>query len=252
MDVVVGMGEVGKPLLSSISCSAMVSGIDMRPELCVKSEFQETVEIMHVCFPYSVSFTQETKRYCEEHKPKLIAIHSTVKPHTTEQLQSIVEIPVIYSPIRGVHARMIDDLKRYVKYYALYPHPESEAASKLFRERFHGIGIKTKEFSSPLCLEFAKVLVDTTYYAWLIVYSQITNEICAKEGLNYDELWEFAQEIHQFLGNRPKMYPGVIGGHCLIPNLRLIDDPRLKFIAEQNSNYEKFIISLNSHAQKLE
>ena len=34
-------------------------------------------------------------------------------------------------------------------------------------------------------------------------------------------MWTFSEEIHKFLGNRPKMYPGIIGGHCVIPNLQL-------------------------------
>jgi len=31
-------------------------------------------------------------------------------------------------------------------------------------------------------------------------------------------MWSFADEIHKFLGNRPKMFPGFIGGHCLDGN----------------------------------
>ena len=36
-------------------------------------------------------------------------------------------------------------------------------------------------------------------------------------------MWKFADEIHENLGNRPKMFPGIIGGHCVIPNLNLIE-----------------------------
>ena len=37
-------------------------------------------------------------------------------------------------------------------------------------------------------------------------------------------MWTFSDEIHKILGNRPKMYPGHIGGHCVIPNLELINN----------------------------
>ena len=46
-----------------------------------------------------------------------------------------------------------------------------------------------------------------------------------------------ADEIHQYLGNRPKMYPGIIGGHCVIPNLDLMQNQTLDFIKKLNKKY---------------
>ena len=51
--------------------------------------------------------------------PKGIVIHSTIKPGTTEKLQKKLPIPIIYSATRGVHKRMLNDLKKYIKFYAL-------------------------------------------------------------------------------------------------------------------------------------
>ena len=53
-------------------------------------------------------------------------------------------------------------------------------------------------------------------------------------------MWSFADEIHENLGNRPKMYPGIIGGHCVIPNLELIDNDKIDIIREINEKFEKF------------
>ena len=53
-------------------------------------------------------------------------------------------------------------------------------------------------------------------------------------------MWKFADEIHENLGNRPKMYPGVIGGHCVIPNLELIENEKIRYHKEINERYEKF------------
>jgi hypothetical protein len=36
------------------------------------------------------------------------------------------------------------------------------------------------------------------------------------------------------------MYPGIIGGHCVIPNLNLIDYDELDMIKKINETYEKF------------
>jgi hypothetical protein len=57
--------------------------------------------------------------------------------------------------------------------------------------------------------------------------------------VDYDEMWTFSDEIHQILGNRPKLYPGFIGGHCVIPNLELLHNQTLGLIKKINSNYEK-------------
>ena len=63
--------------------------------------------------------------------------------------------------------------------------------------------------SKPETLELAKILCDTSYLGWLINYSQISNMIAKSYGVDYDEN-KFSDEIHKFLGNRPKLYPGFI------------------------------------------
>ena len=100
--------------------------------------------------------------------------------------------------------------------------------------------------SNPLTLELSKIIVDTSYYGWLINYAQITYMIARKYNVNYDEMWSFSDEIHKFLGNRPKMYPGFIGGHCVIPNLELIRNDELSLINKINKSlgakfYSNFI-----------
>ena len=62
--------------------------------------------------------------------------------------------------------------------------------------------------------------------------------IAVKNKVNYDEMWLFADEIHKYLGNRPKMFPGIIGGHCVIPNLELVHDHTLNLIKELNTVYK--------------
>jgi len=63
--------------------------------------------------------------------------------------------------------------------------------------------------------------------------------IAIKNKVNYDEMWSFSDEIHKNLGNRPKMYPGFIGGHCVIPNLELIKEYSLYEIDKINNRYAR-------------
>ena len=111
-------------------------------------------------------------------------------------------------------------------------------------------GIKTKQMSTPETLELAKIVCDTSYLGWLVNYAQLSNMIAKQYNVNYDEMWTFSDEIHKRLGNRPKMYPGYIGGHCVIPNLELINNQTLNLIKEMNTSYSKKIKNTKSIYKK--
>jgi hypothetical protein len=46
------------------------------------------------------------------------------------------------------------------------------------------------------------------------------------------------------------MYPGFIGGHCLIPNLSLIKDNTLDLIKEINLDYAKILKKRQTKGKK--
>ena len=245
-DIVVGLGEIGMPLFKVLAKSFPIVGYDKRTDLIharqAKQLQNEPTIFIHICIPFLDNFVGEIKKLVTKYKPQGIVVHSTIKPHTTETIQRDLKIPVIYSATRGVHKRMTKDLKRYTKFYSVYDWaPKAGWASKMYEKRMTDAGIKTKRMTSPLTLELAKIIVDTSYYAWLICYAQLTNMIAIKNKVNYDEMWSFSDEIHKFLGNRPKMFPGLIGGHCLMPNLELIQDDTLNLIKEINSDYANIL-----------
>jgi len=63
-------------------------------------------------------------------------------------------------------------------------------------------------------------------------------------------MWSFSDEIHKNLRNRPKMYPGFIGGHCVIPNLDLINEDSLYQIDKINNMYAKKVKNSKSIRKK--
>lgn len=230
-------------------------GYDIDPNLVDKAKLFRLelvpTELLHIAIPYNEKFYDNVKKLISKFKPGGVVIHSTISPGTTERLQKQVKIPIIYSATRGVHKRMIQDLKRYTKFYSVYSWaPKSGWAKKVYENRMKKAGVKTKTMSNPLALELAKIIVDTSYYGWLINYAQLSNMIAIKHKVNYDEMWSFADEIHKYLGNRPKMFPGFIGGHCVIPNLDLIDDDALNIIREINSDYAKILKKRRSLGKK--
>jgi len=240
-DIVLGMGEVGGTLFDLlVERNFECVGIDLDESKC--RNYSENIEIespqyLHVCLPGELTkFVNITVNWIDKIKGlKGVLIHSTVKPGTTKSIQKKSTVPILFSPVRGVHRRFLDDIKKYTKFISSDDKKIQSEIKYDLEKRFE----KIDWMSTTKTAELAKILVDTTYYGWLINYAQITKMICDKEGIDFDEMWKFADEIHGNLGNRPKMYPGIIGGHCVIPNLSLVEYKNLDIIKKINELYEK-------------
>ena len=243
-DVVAGLGEIGLPILKLISRKENAVGFDLNRKLMNETKFKKfeslPTRFLHITIPVNENFNSNVIQLYKKFEPKCIVIHSTISPGTTEQLQKKLKIPLIFSATRGIHKRMIKDLKRYTKFFAISNNaPKKQWAISEYRKTMKKSGIQTKQMSKPKTLELAKILCDTSYLGWLINYAQLTNTIALKYDVNYDEMWTFSDEIHKVLGNRPKMFPGFIGGHCVIPNLDLIQNQNLNLIKSINDQYSK-------------
>ena len=241
-DVVAGLGEIGYPILKFLSKNQITVGYDVDERLMNKSKFkkfQETqTSFLHIAIPVTSKFELNILQLYKKFKPECIVMHSTVGPGTTEKIQEKLDVPLIYSATRGVHKRMLKDIKRYTKFFAISKTaPKKQWATKAFSRKMKNCGVKTKQMSKPETLELAKIVCDTSYLGWLVNFAQISNVISKQYNVDYDEMWTFSEEIHKFLGNRPKMYPGIIGGHCVIPNLQLLRNQALTQIKEVNDYY---------------
>lgn len=244
-DIVAGLGEIGNPILRLLKKQGIVVGYDIDPKLMDKNFDRYSslpTRFLHICIPYTTKFFDNVMTLYDKFLPQGIVIHSTIEPNTTKKLQNKLPIPIMYSATRGVHKRMLRDLKRYAKFFAIEKNaPRRKWAVSAYSGAIKKCGTKTKQMSSPITLELAKIVCDTSYYGWLITYAQLSNIIAMRNNVDYDEMWLFAEEIHKFLKNRPKMFPGFIGGHCVIPNLDLIRDEKLYLIKQINDDYAKIL-----------
>lgn len=228
--VVLGLGEVGKPLRDLISQHGAVDGFDVegpRGDL-------GAVDVMHVCYPYQIpDFVGETARYIELLKPRLTVVNSTVGVGTTAAISRRTGAAVAYSPVRGKHARMLEDMKRYVKFVGSSDRKVAEQAAR----HFESVGLKTKVLSSAEAAEVAK-LTETTFFGLMIAWAQEVERYTDKVGVDYNEVVSFYEEIGFF--PPVKYFPGVIGGHCVMPNIeilsRFVDSDILKAIQSSNSS----------------
>jgi len=254
-DVVAGLGEIGNPILKLFSKGTIVVGFDINRKLVnnqkLKKYEKTPTRILHACIPYNEKFHRNISSLNKKFNPSIIIIHSTIALYTTKKIQKSLIIPVIYSATRGVHKRMLSDLKRYTKFYAIENDaPKRKWAISTYSKLLRKQGIKSKKMSSPITLELAKIIVDTSYYGWLINYAQLSNMLALQHKVDYDEMWSFSDEIHKFLGNRPKMFPGFIGGHCVIPNLDLMHNQTLNLIKKTNDDYLKKVPNTKSFNKK--
>jgi UDP-N-acetyl-D-mannosaminuronate dehydrogenase len=211
--LVVGLGEIGGPLLAILREAHRAAGRD------IEDRPFGGVQVLHLCFPYTSDFVSSASRYASLYEPEAVVVNSTVVPGTTREIQEKTGVPVVYSPVRGKHARMTDELRRYRKFVA----GTSAQAVVLVEDHFAAVGITTQRMSSPEALELAKLL-ETTYFGVLVAWAQEMDRFAEAVDADYWETIDFLEEIDFF--PPVSFQPGYIGGHCVMPNLELLEQVR--------------------------
>jgi UDP-N-acetyl-D-mannosaminuronate dehydrogenase len=210
-NLVIGLGEVGRPLFEVISDHLEAVGIDINPV-----EFNDECEVMHICFPFQVpNFVDQCVEYMNKYRPKLTVINSTVSPGTTRKIYQKTGTAIAYSPVRGKHVRMKQELLHYAKFIGGI----DQASSQKTADHFQAVGMKTRILSSPETAELAK-LTETTYFGVLIGWAQELERYCDQLSVNYDEVSSIFEEIAYL--PPVKYFPGIIGGHCVMPNIKIL------------------------------
>ena len=209
--LVIGVGEIGGPLLELVRERYEAYGLDIKPTGPIPE-----CGIMHICFPYDgENFVQHSLRYIEKYRPSLVVVNSTVAPGTTRRIAVESKTDAVNSPVLGKHARMKQEMLQYTKFIGAITKEAGERAGR----HFASLGIKVKLVSSPEASELAK-LTETTYFGVLIAWAQEVERYCKEIGANYDEAVSFYEEIPYL--PRVKFFPGVIGGHCVLPNIKIL------------------------------
>lgn len=242
--LVIGLGEVGIPLFELLEESGLFYVYGLDTDEAKMRELGQTrppsrVDVMHVCIPCSSreKLVKIATDYAKQFSPKLIIVESTVPPGTTMDIyEKCKPCLVTHSPIRGVHKsreHMKWELKRWTKYVG----GTSPEAAKAAQEHFQKLGMKTKVLKSSLETELAK-LFETSYRAWMIACFQEMHRISKHFSADFDEITDFIEDTHRVRLDRPVMFPGEIGGHCLVANILLLlegyDSEFLRLILESN------------------
>jgi UDP-N-acetyl-D-mannosaminuronate dehydrogenase len=104
----------------------------------------------------------------------------------------------------------------YVKFVA----GASAEVTARVQTQFLAAGLKSETMATPEALELAKLL-ETTYFGLLIAWGQEMNRFASTVGADYLDVGKFFREI----GYLPNVLfqPGIIGGHCVMPNIALLE-----------------------------
>jgi UDP-N-acetyl-D-mannosaminuronate dehydrogenase len=207
--IVAGLGEVGKPLFDILSRSYECIGVDIQPV-----EVMQPCSVLHICIPFQIKdFVGTSCEYIAKYRPRYAVVNSTVAPGTTRAIAERSNASVAYSPIRGKHAKMEADMLHYRKFVGADDPKVTDAVI----QHYAGAGFKTDRFSGSEVGELSKLL-ETTWLGVLVGWAQEVERLAEKRGATYDEVNAFIQEI-DFL---PHVFPGVIGGHCVMPNIAIL------------------------------
>ena len=206
--IVVGLGEVGGPLRNVLARAHAIEGVDIEPRT-----ISGAIEFLHVCYPGDhPAFVDTTAGYAEKYSPEIIVIHSTVPVGTTRRVAARTGRPCVFSPVRGKHARMEQELTHYVKFIGA----DDATVAERTQRHFEQAGMKARCFDKFETVELAK-LTETTYFGLLIAFAQDVERMAASAGVSYEDVITYYEEIGYL--PRVKYFPGVIGGHCVMPNI---------------------------------
>ncbi len=250
--LVVGLGEIGSTVYSVLKASGKFKlyGVDIDKNKMVDLRAAEPpsgkIDVLQVCIPVSdqKKFLQITQSYIEKYQPALAIINSTVPIGTTLALYKLCGGQIAHSPCRGVHKNkeyMIKEFARWAKFVG----GATPEAGKAAEEHFALAGLRTVVLANCTDTEFAK-LFETTYRTWMIVFFQKMARLARKYNsqnpdleIDFDQTVEFIEDTHRQRHDRPVMFPDAIGGHCLLPNSKLmlseLEPETLKMILDSNA-----------------
>ena len=207
--VVVGLGEVGRPLFNILSHTYECIGVDIQPVRIAKK-----CSVLHLCIPFhNRDFAKTACEYIVKYKPEHTVVNSTVAPGKTRAIAERSGAYVAYSPVRGKHAKMEADMLRYRKFVGA----EDPRVADAVIQHFSKAGFKTDRFRSSTVGELSKLL-ETTWLGVLVSWAQEVERMAEQYGATYDDVDAFIEEI-DFL---PHVFPGAIGGHCVMPNVEIL------------------------------
>ena len=225
--LVVGLGEIGLPIYQIIARSQKFElyGIDKSDDKNISDpdKIFRPIDYLHICVPCSnqQSFKNIVLDYVCKYEPSVVIVHSTTPPLTTLQIHAEakrISPYVAHSPVRGMHSNMLYDLATYNKYVG----GADQDSGKRARDHLIEAGFKAVILGTSTETELAKIF-ETSYTATMIATFQEMHRISREFDADFSRIIDIFIDTHKHRLDRPLWYPAPIGGHCLMPNIALLN-----------------------------
>lgn len=215
--LIVGYGEIGRAIHDVIGEAELLdTAKDLKPE-------SGPYDIMHICFPWNDDFIQHVERYRNDYHAENVIIYSTVMIGTTRQIDRAV-----HSPIEGRHPELAQSIKLMTRWIGgLRPNDTS-----YFKDYFGEIGLRVREVNNPDWTEALKLL-STSEYGINLVFADYKQRVAEELGMSSGALKQWNKDYNtlykqldmpqfqKYILDSPN---GTIGGHCVVPNAKLLNE----------------------------
>lgn len=220
--LVIGLGEIGQPLLEIIKgVYPNARGYDITEGDTI---LPKKLDVLHICFPFNDKFVQTVGDYISSTNPHLTLIESTVPPGTTLEISfGSKDCHIVHSPVRG---RKADGFKFCYFNYTKFIGGVSIDAALEAKEYYESLGFKTWVCKTSLESEFAKIM-NLSYFGLLLGWNQEMRRIAETSELEFSDIAEFfrtnTKESNQRFP-RPVLDGRSIGGHCIKPAIKMLGE----------------------------
>lgn len=244
---ILGYGEIGKAMTKI--CQEAGYNVLIR-EVDYDQIAKNKIDYLHINIPEinPYTFIKIVTKNIKELKPKLVIINSSTTTGTTRKIFQKTNIPIVHSPIIGVHPHLYKSIK------IIFPKiigAVDDISLSLAKKHLKNLGLQIEVYDSAENSETAKLL-DLTYFAWNIIFCKWMSEIAEDLNLNFEQIYTRHNQIYnegykELLPKviRPILAPvkGPVGGHCTIPDVAMFDkfhkNRFTKFILKENKAYFK-------------
>lgn len=206
-------------------------------------KLKKSYHTIHICFPcyFEEKFIETVLRYIDIFFPEYVIIHSTIGINTIEKIwEAHIEkdCKIFHAPVRGVEDEGAVGIKRF-KTFVGGINPNFDMSLDYY---FTNLGLNFHWVRSYKEAALGKI-VGTTWYGMLIAFANNIQKICDKHDIEFEHAYtepmrtdEIGRDYSFQRGEprarprfneyipRPINTPGEIKGHCVMPNLKFLED----------------------------
>jgi len=216
--LVIGLGEVGTAVKKVFEKHHDVDGRDIE-HINTDKQYQ----VLHICYRQSDDFVDITNAYIDEYQPLFTIIHTTTPVGTVRKVKGLKA----HCPIRGRHEKLADGVESYPLFFSYDIYDEWIYVRRYMSEtnlQYNGV---RKYETTELCK-----LLELIQYGYNIEFYRYAKKCCDEFDVDIEHIQDFGKTYNKYIKvlesddfMKPVLTPpeGPIGGHCVLPGMRILN-----------------------------